>query len=227
MLILLPPSEGKTPGGSGTWRVGSGRFGGGLRSARTEVVAALQVTQPTALKVRGETAKHAIAANAALANKAPVLPAATRYSGVVMQGLSFDTLSDRELDRANESIVIISGLLGLVALTDLIPDYRAAMDASLPNLGPLASFWEPRLSDVIQSASQGDVIVDLLPNVHRRAVPTHGTSWITVDLVHPTGVGGHAAKHAKGELARWLLTNDVRRISKWRGGEWRARRREP
>jgi len=82
------------------------------------------------------------------------------------------------------------------------------------------------LTPALTRASEGEPILDLLANVHRGAVTPTGPAWWIIDLVHPTGVGGHAAKFAKGELARWLLTHSPTKLGTWRSGEWRARRRE-
>jgi cytoplasmic iron level regulating protein YaaA (DUF328/UPF0246 family) len=113
-----------------------------------------------------------------------------------------------------------------VGFDDPTPDYRASMDASLPSIGPLAQFWRAHLADACTTFDADELVLDLLTTTLRRAVVSPSGSWHVIDLVHPTIVGGHAAKFVKGDLARWLLTHDVARIGRWRRGEWRARIRE-
>lgn len=226
MLLLLPPSEGKAPGGEGVWRPTSGAFGRSLGAARREVARALAVTADSALKVRGETAEHARRVNRILLEGSPARPATDRYTGVVAQGLGYHQLPATQQARARAQIVILSGLLGAVNFADPTPDYRAPMDATLPGVGPLTTFWAQWMAQRLEQRAEGAPIVDLLTTVHRRAVPARSSAWHVIDLVHPTVVGGHAAKFVKGELAAWLLTHDLRRLGTWRSGEWRARRRE-
>ena len=222
VIILLPPSEGKVSGGNGAWKPAQGSFGAKLGATRSEVISALQSTSAAALKVRGATAEHALAANASIIGS-PSLPAFERYSGVVYQGLDFESLSERERSVALESVLVVSGLGGLVAFGDKVPDYRAPMDASVTGLGKLSAFWRPHLDPIMQRLSRDHVIIDLLPQVHRAAITPTEQNWVSVNLRHRDGLGGHAAKHAKGELARWLLRHDISSLSRWRSDGWTAR----
>lgn len=221
MIILLPPSEGKASGGKGLWRPTSGSFGKALADARIEVAQGLGRTPASALKVRGETAQHALSANQRLF-QAPSLKAADRYTGVVYQGLSVGSLDAELHERALKSVVVVSGLLGLTRLGEATPDYRAPMDATVSNVGKLTNFWRPMVSPLLQRLAQKEVVIDLLTQAHRGAVDPSSANWVTIDFVHPTLRGGHAAKFAKGQLARWLLAHEVSQVSKWRSEGWRA-----
>ena len=222
MIILLPPSEGKEPGGTRAWRPGSGRFGRALAGAREPVIAALPLTAPSSLKVRGATAVHAQLTNASLVGS-PALPASGRYTGVVYQGLDFASLAPGLQSVALESIVVVSGLLGLAGFDDPLPDYRAPMDASLDGVGKLSTYWRPLISPVLQKAARDEAVVDLLTQVHRSAVEPAGDNWFTVDLVHADVTGGHAAKFAKGQLARWLLDHEITDLRRWKFQGWTAK----
>jgi len=154
---------------------------------------------------------------------APSMPAHERYTGVVYQGLDCSTLPSALMATAKQSIVVLSGLAGLVRLTDPLPDYRASMDASLETLGKLATFWKPFISPVLQRAAKKEVVVDLLTQVHRSALQPASDNWFTVDLMHAKATGGHAAKFAKGRLARWLLDHDVTELRRWKFQGWTAK----
>ena len=224
MLILLPPSEGKKPGGSGQWIHDAGPFGRALADPRELVASSLARTPPSALKVRGATAEHAQMVNGRLLG-APSLPAHERYTGVVYQGLDCSTLPPELMATAKRSIVILSGLAGLVRLSDPVPDYRAPMDASIDAIGKLSTHWRPFISPVLQRAAKKEVIVDLLAQVHRSALEPASDNWFTIDLVHAEVTGGHAAKFAKGLLARWLLEHEISELRRWKFEGWTARAR--
>ncbi len=211
LAILLPPSEGKAEGGHAPrWKAGSGTFGSALRRPRTEVVAALLAAKGGDAKLLGVNGKHL--ARAQESNRelegAPTLPACERYTGVVWGHLSPDTLSTKARTRAVDSVVVVSGLLGLVGFDDPVPDYRVKMGASLKPMGKLSTWWRNPLSNALNDWADGRVVIDLLPNEHRAAW-TPGDSMrehVVVTFVEKSGkVAGHDAKAAKGLLARHLL----------------------
>lgn len=212
LIILLPPSEGKLPGGGGRFRAGSGSFGPALRLARSEVIAALTAAgggDERLLGVSGRHLQRALAANRLVgAGRASVMPATRRYSGVV-----HDHAALAGVPAAAERVVIFSGLLGLVAPGDGVPDYRLKMGASLPPLGKLSSWWRPRLTPVLDRRLRGADVVDLLPQEHAAAwepAPRRYASLHRVRFCDADGAaGGHDAKAAKGLLARHLLLSDA------------------
>ncbi|MGA0146135.1 MAG: YaaA family protein [Ilumatobacteraceae bacterium] len=211
LAILLPPSEGKAEGGrTPRWKAGSGTFGSALRRPRAEVVAALLAAKGGDAKLLGVSGQHL--ARAQESNReldgAPTVPACERYTGVVWGHLSPDTLSAKARTRAVESVVVVSGLLGLVGFDDPVPDYRVKMGASLKPMGKLSTWWRDPLSTTLNDWADGRVVIDLLPNEHRAAW-TPGDSMrehVVVSFVEKSGkVAGHDAKAAKGLLARHLL----------------------
>ena len=211
LAILLPPSEGKAEGGHAPrWKAGSGSFGSALRRPRAEVVSALLAAKGGDAKLLGVSGKHL--ARAQEANReldgAPTLPACERYTGVVWGHLSPDTLSAKARARAVDSVVVVSGLLGLVGFDDPVPDYRVKMGASLKPMGKLSTWWRDPLSTTLNDWADGRVVIDLLPNEHRAAwTPSDSMrEHVVVSFVEKSGkVAGHDAKAAKGLLARHLL----------------------
>ncbi len=213
MIILLPPSEGKASGGRGApWDVASGRFGLPLAGARMEVVEALRTGDggdERLLGVGGQHLERARTANRALLG-APTLPASRRYTGVVHDHVGLPSLSPALRRKARESVVIVSGLLGLVALDDPVPDYRLKMGARLDPVGLVARHWRDLLSEVLAKHVAGHIVVDLLPGEHRAAwTPSPEIDLLRVSLVERSGgaLGGHDAKAAKGRLVRHLLSS--------------------
>jgi hypothetical protein len=211
-VILLPPSEGKLPGGGGRFRSGAGSFGPALRAARNEVIAALAAADGGSQALLGVSGRHLEQSRAAnrlvIAGRAPALAAVERYTGVVHGHAGL-----QDVPGAAERVILFSGLLGLVGPDDPVPDYRLKMGASLPPLGRLASWWRPRLSPVLNRRLRGADVVDLLPQEHASAwepAPRRYASLHRVRFRDADGAaGGHDAKAAKGLLARYLLLSDA------------------
>ncbi len=213
VVILLPPSEGKALGGTAKsrWAMKSGVFGASLQSPRNDVVQALLEAKGGGQALLG--VKGVLLARAQDANKkligAPTLPAWQRYTGVVWDHLDIATLSAPQRTRAMSSIVVVSGLHGLVTAGDPIPDYRLKMGARLSPMGLLANWWRESLTAALCNYAKKSLIVDLLPNEHRAAIDwSQLPQAIRVDLVTKSGgrMGGHNAKAAKGLLARHIIT---------------------
>lgn len=210
-MLLLPPSEGKATGGDEPpWSPDLGAFGEALDDHRDRIVEALATVDGGDAKLLGVSGRHldrARGANLGLVG-APTLPAWQRYTGVVWDHLDPSALTAEQ----RRSIVVVSGLHGLVRGDDPVPDYRLKMGASLPPFGKVSTWWRPVLAPVLVEHLEGATVVDLLPQEHRAALMgpkrRHLVSGaVVVDLVEPTGAsGGHAAKAAKGCLARHLLT---------------------
>lgn len=209
--MLLPPSEGKADGGGDpAWSPDLGAFGEALADHRllvAEALAGLDGGDARLLGVSGRHLERARGANLGLIG-APTLPAWQRYTGVVWDHLCPSALTAAQ----RRSIVVVSGLHGLVRGDDPVPDYRLKMGASLTATGKLSSWWRSVIAPLLVEHAQGASIIDLLPQEHRAALmgPRRRhlvPGALVVDLVERSGAsGGHAAKAAKGRLARHLLT---------------------
>ncbi|MCU1456293.1 MAG: hypothetical protein JWL73_385 [Actinomycetia bacterium] len=194
----------------------SGRFAA-LGAARREVATALAAAmaqgveqQRKLLGVGGPLLERAAAANAHLVGS-PAVAAHARYRGVVHDHLDVGSLGPSERRRAYGSVVIVSALLGAVALTDPVPDYKLKMGASLPGLGSVARFWSSLLPGVLDAAGRRGETLDLLPNEHSAAWQPLGPRVTRVRFDQPAAEGGraravgHGAKAVKGILARYVL----------------------
>lgn len=203
MLILLPPSEGKAPEGSGP-PLGDLSFPA-LDRARKRVMTALirASKRRDALEVLGLTPGLAgeTAKNAAL-KTAPALPAADLYTGVLYDNLGLNTLDEAARARAEESVLIFSGLWGVLRITDRIPPYRLSMGVNLPPLGGLASFWRPQIAKELDRVP--GLVVDLRSATYTGAWQA-GDRSVSVRVFRDGKVVSHMAKATRGEIARALL----------------------
>lgn len=77
------------------------------------------------------------------------IPAVFSYDGMVYQRLAPETMTDDELQYANEHLLISSFLYGLLRPLDLVNKYRLEGDVMLPNHGgkSMFDFWKPILTD--------------------------------------------------------------------------------
>ena len=210
LVVLVPPSEGKAPGGDGPpWAVDSGRFGA-LARERTRVANALRRHRggtARMLGARGPLLGAARAANLALVG-APTRPAWQRFSGVVWEHLDVSTLPAAARRRARAGVIVVNAVTGLAAWDDPVPDFRLKLSAVVAPVGNVATFWRAPLSRVLNDRLAGHTVVDLLPNEHRGAWIPEPASYRLVrpSLVTVNGApAGHAGKAAKGRLVRALL----------------------
>ena len=223
LYVLVPPSEGKAPGGKGRWQPASGTFGRRLGAARREVIEALGRTTlgEHELGARGALYERAGEANAAVAgNRATKRRAHERYTGVVWEHLAPSTIDD---DRRRR-ILVPSALLGLVTADDPVPDHRLKFDVALDGIGRLDRHWRPHLTDAIKKhTTPQDTIVELLPKEHTAAIDLDAVA-MRRHLVRTTfaGISGHDAKAVKGALARYLLLTGLDGARSFDGHGWRA-----
>lgn len=213
-LLLLPPSKGKAAGGTGPAYATVAARRHPLRGARLAVLAG--VTEDVArlddagvARVAGVGATKATGARALLAGlaAAPTMPAHRRYTGIVHGNAG---LADVDPTEAAVDVRMVSALLGLVALADLVPDYRVEFGASLPSLGGLGPFWRDRLADHLRTVATGRRVWDLLPGEHRRAwdpAVRADLDVVEVAFLRPDGRPANAArtKVAKGRFVAALL----------------------
>lgn len=220
-VLLLPPSEGKTPGGDGPpWRATT-TGDGPLVAARRELVDALRTAlqdpavDPADVLRYGsaEVLAQAVATDLAV-DDAATLPAVERYAGVVLDGLDPASLPAAARRRLLRSTWFVSGLWGLVAATDPIPDYRVKIGAKVPGIGVLGTWWRPHVSPVVDRLVEARLVWDLLTTEHGRVWRPGGTAAAIATVSFTTrsrgtrGVSNYHGKHLKGRFARHLVTTD-------------------
>jgi cytoplasmic iron level regulating protein YaaA (DUF328/UPF0246 family) len=218
VLILLPPSEGKTaPRRGSTLDLAALAFGAGLLPARQAVLDSLLALCHGA----AETAMHVLELSPGLAGEletnrrlltAPTTTAARLYTGVLFEHLGLETLEAAAKRRANRSVLIASGLWGVVAPGDRVPAYRLSGSVTLPSLGTLAGHWRGPLSTVLPQRAGRGLILDLRSGTYANAWRPTGTlaeRTVTVRVTQNGKVVSHHNKATKGLLARAILEAGV------------------
>ena len=138
-----------------------------------------------------------------------------RYTGVVYEHLNWETLNKKAQNFLDDHIYIFSGLFGMVSPRTLIPDYKLKM-----NVLSLQYHWSPILTEELKKE---DLIIDLLPQVHRKAYKK-SDNVISIDFqVIKKGkksAAGHFGKAVKGQLIRYIAENQVTNIDDFSGFEY-------
>lgn len=218
MLILLPPSEGKTVPTRGRALDLAALSFPELTATRSAVLDALVRLAGSdaqrARKVLGlsdrQDDERALDARLTTAH---CVPAADVYSGVLYEALGLAALPTQAKRRAATSLVISSALWGAVRIADRIPAYRLSGGVQLPGLGSVSALWRSVLDGPMTAAAGADLVLDLRSSAYATMWRPSGEvadRTVTVRVLHqrPDGsrsVVSHFNKATKGRLVRALL----------------------
>ena len=217
MLILLPPSEGKTPAARGRSLALDALSFADLTPTRQVIADALvRLARGPAAKARaalGISAKQIdeLQRDADLWN-IPTAPASAVYTGVLYDALDFQSLTTAARRRAATDIAIASALFGLLRVTDRIPAYRLSADTTLPRVGRLAATWREPVQHELAAAAKRGVILDLrsssyvgLGPVPAALADRTAVARILHEKAGKRSIVSHHNKATKGQLVRSLL----------------------
>ena len=208
MLILLPPSEGKTQRRRGRALDLETLSFPALTGLRTRIISGAEEisARPDAHRLLGvsPTLVEEVARNTRL-HVAATAPAGEVYSGVLYDALALASLEPASRRRAHRRIVILSALFGAVRPTDRIPAYRLHPCVRLPGIGELTRAWRPVLAPVLeQEAGARRLIVDCRSNTYASMWNPKGELAERRVQVSVPGAS-HLAKHTRGLVARHLV----------------------
>lgn len=229
MLILLPPSEGKSAPRRGKALDLDSLDFPGLSAARTKVIDALlalcategdgsvhdQVVLDRAAATLGlgPTQAHHVTANARLLT-APTTRADRIYTGVLYDALDLPSLEGAARRRATRWLGIMSSVFGVVRPHDAIPAYRLSGDTNLPGIGIVSSYWRDHLDEVLSPAAGTGLVIDLRSGMYAgfwRPPTLIGPNVASVRVLHEVStqrkVVSHFNKATKGRIVRDLLTD--------------------
>lgn len=212
MLILVPPSEGKTAPAKGAPLDLEALSHPELAPVRTATLDALERLsagdEERALEELhlGPKSREGLQANLHL-RTAPAAPASEVYTGVLFHRLGLGTLRAGARERAEEHIRIVSALWGVLRPSDRIPAYRCPAGARLPGMPTARATWADALAAVLPA---DELVVDLRSGPYRelwRGPADQQT--VLVGVVREAGgkrtVVSHDAKATRGAIARALL----------------------
>lgn len=222
MLLILPPSESKHPGGQEGSALDLGRLSfPELRAPREAVLDALgQLSldldeMARALKV-GPGLRSEIERNREVLSSAS-MPAIERFTGVLFDALDAASLNQEQREFASATVAVHSALFGLVGASDPIPAYRLSHDSKLPGIS-LKRTWAGPISEAL--STRHGIILDLRSEAYAALGPIpRRPDARFVRVVADDGDGrrralNHFNKKGKGEFVRTYLEErpDIRTL---------------
>ncbi|ASW54953.1 peroxide stress protein YaaA [Plantactinospora sp. KBS50] len=227
MLVLLPPSEGKSGPARGGRAVDLGTLSAPeLNPARARTLDAL-------VELSAGDPDRARAAlglspgqDGELRRNARLRTAGTvrvdrLYTGVLYDALDLATLTGPARRLAGRSLLVTSALWGVLRMADRVPPYRCSAAARLPGIGPLGTYWRRELAAVLPAAAGRGPVLDLRSTGYAAMWQPDGElaeRTVAVRVLHEQRVGGevrrsvvsHFNKATKGRLVRDLLSAGAR-----------------
>jgi len=184
LTVLLSPADRKQPGGNPfapdmfDYRTsGTFNYFDDLNPERRKLIDTVQEVVETEdeetladiFGLDGYELEEAVRVNSEIYD-APLMSALDRYSpGVMYAAMDFANLPTGAQRRLLENGVVLSGLFGLLRPDDLIPNYQLGMDVTLPDVGPVAEYWRPVVSPVLNDSLEGRWVWDMMPETHHDA----------------------------------------------------------
>jgi len=218
VLILLPPSEGKTRPARGKPLDLEQLSFPALRDARQSVLDALvhvcRSRPAHALDLLGLSPNQAeLIERDAHLDSEPTATADRVYTGVLYDSLNLRSLDPTARRKATRTVVISSALFGAVRIRDRIPAYRLSVGTTLPRAGALNSLWRKSLGPVMTQAMGTGLAVDLRSSPYVamwRPTREQAQQVVSVRVLAQHSDGrritvSHFNKSTKGELARALI----------------------
>ncbi|MGC5616353.1 YaaA family protein [Georgenia sp. Z1491] len=213
MLVLLPPSEGKTAPDDGPPLDLTALALPGLTRARSTVLDALVAVsnRPDALEVlrAPASAGEEVAAQRRI-HELPTARADRVFTGVLFDRAGIADLDGAARERADRDVLVMSAAFGALSPADRIPAHRLGATATLPDLGGLGAFWRGPLAAELDDRAAGTLVVDCRSGGYRamwKVPPT--AQHVEVGAVTVRGgrrsVVSHDAKWFRGLLVGHLL----------------------
>ena len=138
-----------------------------------------------------------------------------RYTGIVYKNLNWESFLETEKFFMDKHFYIFSGLFGMVTPLTLIPEYKLKM-----NVLSLDQHWNDILTNALKDE---DLVIDLLPQVHRKAY-TPGDNVKKIDFFvikkGKKSSAGHFGKAVKGQLINYIVKNKITSTNKFDGFEF-------
>lgn len=141
------------------------------------------------------------------------------FNGEVYRGFDAMSLNEKQLQKAQDSLRIISGLYGILKPLDLIYPYRLEMGTKWeisPKQKNLYKFWGTRISDFLNKEMKKDeVVINLASSEYFKSIDQKSLNHRIITPVFKELKNGEYkivmtfAKNARGVMARWLINNSI------------------
>ena len=145
--------------------------------------------------------------------------ALSAFKGGVYNGIDVSSLSVKDLEYAQKSVRILSGLYGVLRPLDLIQPYRLEMGTKLSNTQGknLYEYWGNGISQILNEDAE-ETIVNLASNEYVKAIDKKILKAQMLDIVFKEKkndtyrVIGIYAKRARGLMINYIIKNRLSNI---------------
>ena len=160
-------------------------------------------------------------------------PAVLLFKGDVYKGLQADNFSEDTLKYTQKKLRILSGLYGILRPLDRIYPYRLEMGTSLVNDrgSDLYSFWGDMVKNSLLSEMDKDeCLINLASNEYSKVLSLKSFDRKVITPVFKDFKNGKLkvisffAKRARGEMANFILSNKIVKISDLKNFEYEGYR---
>ena len=136
------------------------------------------------------------------------------FKGDVYNGIDASSLSDVDLEFAQQSLRMLSGLYGVIRPLDLIAPYRLEMGTRLvnPKGKNLYEFWGDQISKVLND-DESEVIINLASNEYFKGIDKNALNAKIINIAFKEfkddkyKIIGIYAKRARGLMVRYMIDN--------------------
>jgi cytoplasmic iron level regulating protein YaaA (DUF328/UPF0246 family) len=156
-------------------------------------------------------------------------PSIFTFNGDVYSGLDAFSLSMDQLNQAQKSLRILSGLYGLLKPLDLIQPYRLEMGTKLNVEGSLNlyRFWKNKITNKLNDElNENEFFVNLASNEYSSAIDR---KLLKTTMISPSfkdmkngklKIISFYAKKARGMMVRYILDNEINNLEDLRGFDY-------
>ena len=144
------------------------------------------------------------------------------FDGDVYEGIDAATLNEKELLWAQDHLILLSGLYGVLRPLDWMQAYRLEMGTKLPNAAgkDLYAFWKALIAPELNKRLQQDktpVVINLasqeyFKSVDLTALKARVVECVFEDYSHKIGeyrIVSFYAKRARGLMTRYAIQNKI------------------
>ncbi|WP_150467943.1 peroxide stress protein YaaA [Francisella sp. SYW-9] len=145
------------------------------------------------------------------------------FSGDVYKGLDAETLDTKTIKYAQDHLLMLSGLYGLIRPLDLIQAYRLEMGTKVKiDEKILHKYWQAKITPQLNSffaKQKNKTLINLASNEYSQAIDKKAldAKWLDIDFKENKNgtfktIGIHAKK-ARGLMTRFILENQIEDIN--------------
>lgn len=145
------------------------------------------------------------------------------FQGDVYSGIQAETLTEEELERAQRTVRILSGLYGILKPLDLIQPYRLEMGIKLknPRGNNVYDFWGDLITyelDNFLQEHKNRILLNLTSGEYFKSIVPDKINGKIITPVFKENKNGNYrvisfyAKKARGLMTRFIIKNDIKEI---------------